>query len=103
MYQVKIKREIVTNMELNRTFINMYGFMCVYICVYIYIKPIRIDWEMVGNRLGYPSYVLQAGAFLAGALILFLHALFIQSTFWGCFYNTEMSFLKVCIVKNRRQ
>ena len=46
--------------------------MYIYMYIYIYIdikKNIRVNgWEMVGNKLGYPTYVLQAVAFLAGAL-----------------------------------
>ena len=46
---------------------------------------------MIGNRLGYPIYVLQAGAFLAGALVLFIKNAFLGGVcivtmfFGGCF------------------
>ena len=39
---------------------------------------------MVGNRLGYPTYVLQAGAFLAGAFFLLKSGRFYKRGFsWG--------------------
>ena len=50
----------------------------------MYTKPI----EMVGNMLGYPSYVLQAGTFLAGPSFLFT-----------CPFCKQCIFVGVCIMK----
>ena len=41
---------------------------------------------MVGNRLGYITYVLQAGAFLAGTLIVVLTWPFEKKCILGCLY-----------------
>ena len=50
---------------------------------------------MNGNRLGYPTYVLQAGAFLAGA-VFFCYLLFsYKMPFWFVFVVTKI----ICIVK----
>ena len=46
----------------------------VYIYIYIYIQPIKIYRKLLGmvrNMLWYPTYVLQAGAFLADLLFGF--------------------------------
>ena len=59
-------------------------------------------WEMVGL---YSTYVLQAGAFPAGALFLFLQPLFIQRAFWYVFiiklpfYNSPKA--RICPVPGR--
>ena len=51
---------------------------------------------MVGNRLGYPTYVLQARAFLAGDLSCFSHALSMQNVFVVRFYYNKYMF--VCVL-----
>ena len=59
---------------------------------------------MVGGRLGYPPYVLQAGAFLAGALFsCFRMPLLKKMPFEACVYDQKKPFLGVCIVKRKSQ
>ena len=54
---------------------------------------------MVGNRLGYPTYVLQAGAFLSGPFCLSYMFVFSSANVFFCVLIRKHDFLFVFIVK----